>query len=92
MNSKKQDERIVQSIISDDEINAIIRYHESAAKYQADNERMQLRIANTEPLYIFGSHQTKEDWLRTAEEWGRSSHRHTARADFWRMLWKDKMG
>jgi hypothetical protein len=70
-------------LVLPDEIAALIRYHDSAAKYQSDCHKTQTRIANEKPLYTFGEHQTKADWLRTADEWKRSSAWHKSRSAFW---------
>ena len=71
-------------IVLPDEITALIHYHDSAAEYQADCYKKHILIANEKPLYKFGEHQTKADWLRTADEWKRSSEWHKNRSAFWK--------
>lgn len=71
-------------LVLQDEIATLIRYHDSAAKYQSNCHKTQTRIANEKPLYTFGEHQTKADWLRTAAEWKRSTKWHAARSAFWK--------
>lgn len=77
-------EASLDPLATSDEITALIRYHDSAAKYHADCHETQTRIANTRPLYRFGEHQTKADWLRTSAEWKRGSKWHRKRSAFWK--------
>jgi hypothetical protein len=81
---KAADKASLDPMVLPDEIAALIRYHDSAAKYQSNCHKTQTWIANQKPLYTFGEHQTKADWLRTAAEWKRSSKWHEERSAFWK--------
>lgn len=63
------------------ELTLLINYHKDKMRYAWDCMETQQDIANTEPLYTFGSKQTKKDWEDSAKEWDKKVQYHEDRAN-----------
>lgn len=87
--AKKVGDILLHCEIIPKEASLLWNYHNHQAEYWLGCKQRNIEIANTRPLYTFGSIQTKEDWLKRASIFDKKQKYHRKRAQIFLKLLKN---